>query len=138
MSFSLDLFKATTVAGKAFYGDFKFKAYYDSGFQLEAMTTFMCHIARTLYNIAATLLRFAILSLSVFNPFAWIGLPGQAINLADDVIAVGVSAFTAIVFPLLFVLRTLSTLIFGYEVNTKYDCGNEVDEADVELAMKIC
>lgn len=139
------LFSYTIVAKDALYGDIKFKPYYHIGFHLDAITSFLCHVLRTIYYLAATLLRLTILSLSLPNPFAWLGIPEQALNLLDDVAATLIAAFTVAIHPVIVVLRTLSSLFCGYEKNVDDELGVEEkdseiykeEESDIQLALTI-
>jgi len=131
-------FQATETAALALYGDFKFKPYRHLGFQLDAATTFACHILRSVYNLAAVAWRAVITPFYVLNPFAWLAFPDHIMNLIDDVVASVISLVTVAIHPVIFVLRTLSSIVFGYEQNNDRDVGNASDdEADWSLATKI-
>lgn len=139
------LFSYTIVAKDALYGDFKFKPYYHAGFHLDAISSFVCHILRTIYDLAATLLRFTILSLSLLNPFAWFGLPEQALNLLDNISATFISALTVAIHPFIIFSRTMTSICCGYERNVDDELGvaetdsdiYKEEEADIQLAMTI-
>ena len=139
------IFSNTIVAKDALYADFKFKPYYHVGFHLDAITSYLCHITRMLYDLTASLLRLTALSLSLLNPFAWIGLPGQALDLLDDITATLISACTVAIHPVIILLRTLSSVFLGYEKNVDDELGcamedSEIykeEEDDIDLATKI-
>lgn len=131
------IFKSTRVAGMVFYGDFKFKAYYDVGFHLEAITCFLCHLIRATLNLLAAILRTGTLMLSVLIPFTWPLLPLKAYKILDNLGASLISLFTIGIYPLIVLARSLSSVIYGYEKGTKYDCGVQAEEEDLALALAI-
>ncbi len=129
-------FQATQTATSAFYGDFKLKAYYNVWFHIDGITTFLCHILRALYNLTSFLLRAVILPLSLLNPFLWLSIPGQMISLVDHLAGLVVSLMTVAVHPLIFVCRTLSSLVLGYEDNDNpFDLAEE--EEDLTLSLTV-
>lgn len=130
-------FSATQTAASALYAELKFKAYYNVGFHLEAITTFICHLLRALYNLNALLLRVLITPFCILNPFSWPSFPGHAVNLVDDFVGLAISLTTIALHPVIFTLRTLSSMIFGYEEGTDYDLGVEEEEEDLNKAMAI-
>jgi hypothetical protein len=130
-------FSATRTAASALYADFKFKPYYNFGFHLDAFTSFLCHILRALYDLSALLLRILITPLCILNPLSWPGLPDHVINLVDDGIGFAISLVSIAIHPVIFVLRTLSSMIRGYEEGTDYDWGKEAEEEDLSMAMTI-
>lgn len=132
-----DFFKSTQTATNALYGDFKFKAYYNIGFHFDAITSFIFHILRVLYNLASIALRLLITPFCILNPLAWLGLPQHALELVDDVIGFVISLMPVIVHPLIFTIRTLMSIISGYEEDSDYDCGIEEEQQDLSLAMTI-
>ena len=135
----------TEVAINALYGDFKFKPYYHVGFHLDAFLSYVCHILRTIYDLAATLLRLTWILLCVPNPFEWLGLPLQALELLDDITATLVSAFTVAIYPAIFILRSLSSVFSGYEkivddmlkVDMEESGIYKEEESDLNLAWTI-
>ena len=59
-------------------------------------------------------------------------------NLVDNVVASIISLVTVAIHPVIFVLRTLSSIVFGYEQNNDWDFGDaSEDEADWSLAARI-
>jgi hypothetical protein len=130
-------FSATRTAASALYADFKFKPYYNFGFHLDAFTSFFCHILRALYDLAAILLRVLITPFCILNPLSWPGLPNHALNLVDDCVGFAISVVSIAIHPITFVLRTLSSMIRGYEEGTDYDQGREAEEEDLNMAMTI-
>lgn len=140
-----ELFSYTKVAKNALYSEFKFKPYYHVGFHLDALSTYVCHILRTIYDLAATILQLAVMLLSVPNPFAWLGLPLQALELLDDISATLISAFTVAIHPVIVLLRTFSSVFSGYEKNVDDELGavmeeSEIykeEESDIQLALTI-
>lgn len=130
-------FKNTQIAANAFYGDFKFKPYYNFLFHMDALTTFLCHIARCLYDLSCAALRVVITPLYVLNPLAWISIPGHAMELVDDIVGALISAVTVVIHPVVVTIRTLTSMIFGYdETNDNYDLEEE-ENSDWELATTI-
>lgn len=79
----------------------------------------------------------AITPFYVLNPLAWIWLPVHAMELADDITGALISAVTVVIHPAVFVIRTLSSMIFGYEEDSDCDWGVEAEEQDLQLAMTI-
>ncbi len=140
-----NLFANTTVAVNALYGDFKFKPYYHVGFHLDALTSGCCHIARTLIDLAATLLRFITLSLCVISIFGLILAPKQALDLLDNITATVIAAVTVAIHPVIVLLRTLSSMFAGYEKNVDDQLGvakedsdiYKEEESDIELATTL-
>jgi hypothetical protein len=125
------LFSNTIVAKDALYADFKFKPYYHVGFHLDAITSFLCHIARTIYDLAATLLRITALSFSVISIFGVLWAPVHAWELLDDLTATVIAAFTVAIHPVIVVLRTLSSVFYGYERNVDDALGAPRDSSDI-------
>ncbi|STX43829.1 Uncharacterised protein [Legionella donaldsonii] len=58
-------------------------------------------------------------------------------ELADDITGALISAVTVVIHPAVFVIRTLSSMIFGYEEDSDCDWGVDAEEQDLELAMTI-
>ncbi|MCW8397997.1 hypothetical protein OQJ26_04225 [Legionella sp. PATHC038] len=131
-------FNATRIAAYAIYAELKLYPYYNFGFHLDAITSFFCHILRALYDLSAFLLRVLITPFYLLNPFSWPSVPGHALNLIDDVVGFALSAVSIAIHPIIFVLRTLSSMIRGYDQGTDYDWGGDSEEEDLEMAMTIC
>lgn len=130
-------FKYTRIAANALYGDFKFKPYYNLGFHLDALTSFLCHIARFLHDFACAALCVAVTPLYVLNPLAWLWLPGHAMDILDDTVGALISAVTVFIHPVVFAIRTLTSMVFGYdENNDNYEVEDE-ENSDWELATTI-
>ena len=130
-------FNSTRTASDALYGDFKFKPYYNLGFHLDGIISMFCHILRTSYDLILFALHLVLSVFYILNPFAWIYLPGHAINAVDNALAFGISIITSAISPIIFVLRTLTSMIFGYEEGSDYDNGKTDEEADLLLAIKV-
>lgn len=132
-------FNATYTAAAAIYAEFKFYPYYNFGFHLDAITSFFCHIFRALYDLAAFLLRVVATPFFLLNPFCWPSLPSHALNLVDDIVGAALSVVSIAIHPILFIIRTLSSMIRGYDEGTDYDWGlKEYDEEeDLKMAMAI-
>ena len=124
-------FSNTIVAKNAFYADFKFKPNYHIGFHLDAITSFLCHITRTVYDLAATLLRLAALSLSVMSIFGLVFVPQLALDLIDDITATVIGLFTVAIHPVIVVLRTLSSVFTGYEKNVDDLLGCSMENSEI-------
>ncbi|WP_232220398.1 hypothetical protein [Legionella tunisiensis] len=73
----------------------------------------------------------------ILNPLAWIWLPGHVMELVDDVVGALISAVTIVIHPAISVIRTLSSMIFGYEEGTDCDWGVDEEEKDLDQAMTI-
>ena len=131
------LFPATKVAAYAVYAEFKFKPYYNIGFHLDALTSFLFHILRALYDVTAFAVRLIITPFYLLNPLAWISLPDHMMNLCDDLIGFGLSLVSITIHPVLVIIRTLSSIIRGYEEDSEYDWGREAEEEDLQLAMTL-
>lgn len=131
------LFSSTHTAAYALYAEFKIKSYYNLGFHLDAFTSLFCHTLRALYNLTALALRVLITPFYILNPFAWISLPGHALNLVDDVLGFAISLVSIALHPLIIVCRTLTSIIRGYEEHSDYDCGVDAEEEDLTLALTI-
>ena len=131
------LFRSTKVAAFALYAEFKFKPYYNLGFHLDALTSFFFHILRALYDLTTFALRLLITPFYLLNPLAWLSLPSHMINLTDNFIGLSISVVSIAAHPIILILRTLSSMIRGYEENTDYDWGKEPEEEDLQLAMTI-
>ncbi|CAM2924632.1 Uncharacterised protein [Legionella steigerwaltii] len=130
-------FSATRIAASAIYAEFKLYPYYNFGFHLDAITSFFCHILRALYDLSAFLLRVLITPFYLLNPFSWPSLPGHALELVDDLVGCALSTVSIVIHPVIFILRTLSSMIRGYDEGTDYDWGTETEEQDLEMAMTI-
>jgi len=130
-------FSATSTAASAIYAEFKFYPYYNFGFHLDAITSFFCHILRALYDLTAFLLRVLITPFCLLNPLSWPSLPGHTINLIDDLVGFALSAVSVVIHPFIVVIRTLSSMIRGYDEGTDYDWGTKTEEEDLEMAMAI-
>ncbi len=130
-------FSSTTIAANALYGDFKFKPYYNGLFHLKAIGSFICHAIRAIYNLAALMWHAVLTPFCLLNPLFWPSLPGHAMNIMDNVLGFAINLVTIAVSPLIFALRTLTSLIWGYDEETEYDDGAEEEERDLSLAMTI-
>ena len=130
-------FRSTEVAAYALFAEFKFKPYYNVGFHLDAFTSLIFHILRALYDLTALALRVLTTPLYILNPLAWLSIPSHTINLVDNFLGLGISLISIAVHPIIFTLRTLGSMIRGYEENSDYDWGMEAEEADLQLAMTI-
>ncbi|KTD01797.1 hypothetical protein OQJ19_12445 [Fluoribacter gormanii] len=130
-------FNATYTAAAAIYAEFKFYPYYNLGFHLDAFTSFFCHIFRALYDFTAFLMRVLITPFCLLNPFSWPSLPGHALNLVDDLVGTALSLVSIAIHPVIFIIRTLSSLFRGYDEGTDYDWGAEPEEEDLNKAMAI-
>ncbi|HHF7367472.1 TPA: hypothetical protein ACPSKY_002606 [Legionella bozemanae] len=130
-------FNATSTAASAIYAEFKFYPYYNFGFHLDALTSFFCHILRALYDLTAFLLRVVATPFFLLNPFCWPSLPGHALNLVDDIVGTALSLVSIAIHPILFIIRTLSSMIRGYDEGTDYDWGSDQEEEDLNMAMAI-
>ncbi|MCW8408118.1 hypothetical protein OQJ13_03935 [Legionella sp. PATHC035] len=131
-------FNATRIAAYAIYAELKLYPYYNFGFHLDAITSFFCHILRALYDLSAFLLRVLITPFYLLNPFSWPSIPGHTLNLIDDLVGFALSAVSITLHPVIFVLRTLSSMIRGYDEGTDYDWGGDNEEEDLAAAMTIC
>ena len=47
------------------------------------------------------------------------------------------SAVSVVIHPFIVVIRTLSSMIRGYDEGTDYDWGTKTEEEDLEMAMAI-
>ncbi|KTD74146.1 hypothetical protein [Legionella tucsonensis] len=130
-------FNATYTAAAAIYAEFKFYPYYNFGFHLDALTSFFCHIFRALYDFTAFLLRVVTTPFFLLNPFFWPSLPSHALNLVDDLVGTALSVVSIAIHPILFIIRTLSSMIRGYDEGTDYDWGADQEEEDLKMAMTI-
>lgn len=130
-------FKSTKIAAGALYGDFTFKAYYNFGFHLDAITSFVCHVMRTLYNLACLALRVIATPFYIINPFLWFSIPEHCLNIVDNAVATIVSAATVTIHPLVVFMRTLTSLFRGYEQDTDYDQGIDEEQENLALAITI-
>lgn len=74
----------------------------------------------------------------LLNPFSWPSIPGHTLNLIDDLVGFALSAVSITLHPVIFVLRTLSSMIRGYDEGTDYDWGGDNEEEDLAAAMTIC
>ena len=68
---------------------------------------------------------------------SWPSLPGHTINLIDDLVGFALSAVSVVIPPFIVVIRTLSSMIRGYDEGTDYDWGTKTEEEDLEMAMAI-
>jgi hypothetical protein len=128
------IFPATMLATGALYGDFKFVPYFDSSFQKNALSSFIAHVARVLWDAIETFFRALVISLSLLNPLAWFGLPGQGLKLVDNVAGLAVSALTVVLVPFIVAIRSSSTIFCGYGARGT----NEKEENDdLDLTLKI-
>jgi hypothetical protein len=114
-------FHSTKTAVAAWYGDFTFKGYYNFAFHLDAITSWVCHIARTLYDLACFATRVLLTPFYLAIPFLWYSAPNHFMNLLDDALACVIAATTVVVHLPVSFMRTLTSLISGYEQNTEYD-----------------
>ncbi|KTD40485.1 hypothetical protein [Legionella parisiensis] len=87
--------------------------------------------------MTAFLLRVFITPFLLLNPFSWPGLPTHALNLVDDLVGSALSIVSIALHPILFIIRTLSSMIRGYDEGTDYDWGSDREEDDLEMAMAI-
>jgi hypothetical protein len=130
-------FKYTTVAANAFYGDFTFKGYYNFGFHLDALTSFVCHALRAVYNLVNFALRVVVTPFYIANPFVWLDVPEHFMSLVDHATASVISLLTVAIHPIVAVMRTLTSLLRGYEEDTDYDGGLQEEEERLALATTI-
>ena len=73
----------------------------------------------------------------LLNPLAWLGLPDHALNLIDELVGFVISLAPIIIHPLIFLVRTLTSVMFGYEQQSENDCGIEEEQNDLSLAMTL-
>lgn len=130
-------FECTETAVYALYGDFKFTPYYNGLFHLDAISSLACHGLRAIYNLACFTWRMLLTPFYLLNPLAWPSLPVHGVNIIDNVLGFTVSLVTIALSPVIFVLRTMASMIFGYVEGTENDEGDEAEEGDLSLAMAI-
>lgn len=131
-------FQSTQIATDAFYGDFKFKPYFNANFHLRAMASLFCHMFRILYDIACLLSRLLLTLYHTINPFKWASLPDDLLNLADDVIGIVITSLFTAVYPLVVLARSFSSMILGYlEGNTKWHGDRSEEEESWDLATTV-
>ena len=130
-------FQATQIATLALWGDFKFKPYYHLGFHCDALYSFICHILRALSNLMALAYRVFITPFYIINPLLWPGLINHSLNLLDDLTALIVSVATITIHPVIVGIRTLTSMIRGYEQDTDYDQGEESEADDLGYSTAI-
>ncbi len=128
---------STQTAVNALYADFKFKSYYNSLFQLDAVSSFVCHLLRAIYNLVCITLRLLATPYYLLSPLAWASIPEHMTKLLDNTLALGISLVTFAIHPLIFTVRTITSLIRGYEENTRYDQGVELEKEDLSTAITI-
>ncbi|KTC90551.1 hypothetical protein OQJ18_01115 [Fluoribacter dumoffii] len=131
-------FSATSIAASAIYAEFKLYPYYNAGFHLHALTSFCCHIGRALYDLSAFLLRVLITPFCLLNPFSWPSLPGHTLNLIDDLVGFALSVVSIAIHPVIFAVRTLTSMLIGYHEGTDYDWGDDTEDKDLDMAMTMC
>ena len=54
-----------------------------------------------------------------------------------DLLGFGISLISIAIHPLIFIARTLTSIIRGYEEDSAYDWGKEAEEKDLQLAITI-
>ncbi len=90
-----------------------------------------------MYYLVGFVLRTVVTPLCILNPFTWLDLPAHLLNIVDDAVAVAICLVSVVVHPAIFALRTLSSMIFGYEEGSDFDYGQDAAEEDLTLAMAI-
>ena len=72
------------------------------------------------------------------NPFKWKSLPGDLLNLADDVIGIVITSLFIAVYPLVVLARSFSSMILGYlEGNSKWHGDRSEEEESWDLATTV-
>ena len=135
---STEYFKSTEIALDAAYGDFKFKPYFNANFHLRALASLFYHMFRIIYDIACLLSRLMATLYHTINPFKWKSLPGDLLNLADDVIGIVITSLFIAVYPLVVLARSFSSMILGYlEGNSKWHGDRSEEEESWDLATTV-
>lgn len=128
-----DFFTSTRIAGRALVTTCNCKPYFNWAYHFDAIVTFTAHLFRAVYNIASFIA--SILATPIYIiPFFWLGLPKHILSIPDYFVGFVISVATAAIAPVIFVLRTVSTLIFGYGVG--FDVYQEEDE-DINFDYEI-
>jgi len=105
---------------------------------VDAFFSFCAHVLRALYNLCYLTFRLLTAPLYLLNPLSWPSVPGHMINVLDNTLALAVALLTVAVAPIVFVMRTLTSLLRGYEENTPaYDYGYDAASEELDVAMTI-
>ena len=123
-------------AGQALQAEFTANPYYNVWFQIDTALTLCCHVLRALINLVKTLMdlitAFALLTIPVLG---WACIPLYVPRLVDEVAGLTLSLVTIAILPEIFLCRTLSTMIWGYEQNSDFDNGIEAHDEAMKLSM---
>lgn len=112
-------FQATQEASAALYAGLTPRPYCDFNFHLKALVHFMAHLVRTAKNLAALTLNAVITPFYLLSPLTWLSIPGHLLNLADRALGFSISAITLTIHPLIMTLRTITSILFGYQNGTE-------------------
>ena len=89
--------------------------YSDGYFHFWAITNIFIHLVQSLINLLKLIYRLVITPFLIINPIAWFYLPGHCFKLLDNAAGTVISLLTLAVSPVFLAMRTLSSMIFGYE-----------------------
>lgn len=130
-------FPATTLAIDALVASADCSSYYNCWFHVDAITVFIAHILRTVIDLFLTLYNLVLLPICTINPLTWLWLPEISHQLLDSSCALFIAATTTVVHPFVTLLRTASSIIYGYKEDSVYDEGQELDVDAFERATMI-
>lgn len=114
----LTLFQTSRTAARALYDESSFMPYKNGLSHLNALFNFVNHMARAIWDLMKLIYRLITLPLRILNPFAWIGIPGHLLKTLDNAIGTTTDLITIAAAPVVFIMRTMTSLLFGYTEDT--------------------
>lgn len=112
-------YRAVRGSLQSLHAEVKFKPYWDGYLHFDASYTIVGHSLRCANNLMyATAYTLAALPMIFCSP---LDIPVLPLVVGEHLLAACISAFTAVVVPALFVIRTLISVFNGYQETTQDD-----------------
>ena len=130
--------RAIESSGSALYAEITFRPYWDAGFHLCALATIVTHILRAFNNFVSVLTTILSAPFLIITPWH---IPFVPIALIEHAIACSFSLVAAMVTPVFFVFRTITSLFLGYQEDNAcltWDSSKEEEQAYLDEALRFC
>ncbi len=110
--------RAMTGAIASLEAEVRLKPYWDGLVHFDSSYTIVGHALRCLNNLVHAAGYIMALPLFIFSP---LDLPFWPVVGGEHLIAASISAVAVVAQPIFFVIRTLMSMVFGYQENTQFD-----------------
>lgn len=129
--------EAFKVSAKALASEVKFHPYYDQSLQSNTLSSFFAHLCRTFYNALYAAYNLAFVPIYLLWPCGIFKIPCLLVDVALHTIAAGISLVSTVIAPVIFCLRTITSMCFGYTENSKIGGQKTTEEADLDAELLI-